>query len=151
MRRLIWVFAGRTCPVTFSDVGVLLCYDNITLTLSILSKIFGRRHFEIYFLYFLYLKYISYFSQKTGFDISCKLSPKETICMKCQILFSGKNKKNINLSSAENSQRVVKVNMSLWMMFKYKSMTFPQQWNKNDIERNSGNYGHQNRLGQMNW
>ena len=31
--------------------------------------------------------------------------------MKCQILFSGKNKKNIiNLSSAENSQRVVKVN-----------------------------------------
>ena len=30
--------------------------------------------------------------------------------MKCQILFSGKNKKNIiNLSSAENDQRVVKV------------------------------------------
>ena len=55
------------------------------------------------------LKYFSYFSQKTGFDISCKLS-KETICMKCQIQFSGKNKKNIiNLSSAENAQRVVKV------------------------------------------
>ena len=34
--------------------------------------------------------YFSYFSQKTGFDISCKLSPKETICMKCQILLSGK-------------------------------------------------------------
>ena len=31
--------------------------------------------------------------------------------MKCQILFSGKNKKKIiNLSSAENAQRVVKVN-----------------------------------------
>ena len=31
--------------------------------------------------------------------------------MKCQIQFSGKNKKNIiNLSSAENAQRVVKVN-----------------------------------------
>ena len=30
--------------------------------------------------------------------------------MKCQILFSGKNKKNnIILSSAENAQRVVKV------------------------------------------
>ena len=30
--------------------------------------------------------------------------------MKCQILFSGKNKKNIfNLSSAENTQRVVMV------------------------------------------
>ena len=30
--------------------------------------------------------------------------------MKCQIMFSGKNKKNIvNLSSAENAQKVVKV------------------------------------------
>ena len=27
------------------------------------------------------------------FDISCKLSAKETICMKCQRLFSGENKK----------------------------------------------------------
>ena len=35
--------------------------------------------------------------------------------MKCQILFSGKNKKNIiNLSSAENAQRVVKVKPNLW-------------------------------------
>ena len=56
------------------------------------------------------LKYFSYFSQKTGFDISCKLSPYETICMKCSTLFSGKNKKNIiNLPSTENAHRVVKV------------------------------------------
>ena len=34
------------------------------------------------------------FSQKIGFDISCRLSRKETICMKCQNLFSTKNKKN---------------------------------------------------------
>ena len=34
--------------------------------------------------------------------------------MKCQILFSGKNKKNIiNLSSAKNVQRVVKVESHL--------------------------------------
>ena len=34
--------------------------------------------------------------------------------MKCQILFSGKNKKNIiNLSSVENAQRVVKVKEEL--------------------------------------
>ena len=34
--------------------------------------------------------------------------------MKCHILFSGKNKKNIiNLSSAENAQRVVKVKYRL--------------------------------------
>ena len=33
--------------------------------------------------------------------------------MKCQILFSGKNKKNnIILSSAENAQRVVKVKIN---------------------------------------
>ena len=34
--------------------------------------------------------------------------------MQCQILFSAKNKKNnINLSSAENAQRMVKVNMKI--------------------------------------
>ena len=33
---------------------------------------------------------------KTGSDTSCKLSPKETICMKCPILFSSKEKKNIS-------------------------------------------------------
>ena len=38
----------------------------------------------------------SYFFLKTGFDIPCKLSPLETLCMKCQNLFSGKNKKNIS-------------------------------------------------------
>ena len=32
-----------------------------------------------------------YFYQETGLDISCKLSPLETICMKCQNLFSGEN------------------------------------------------------------
>ena len=37
----------------------------------------------------------SYFSQKIGSDISSKLSPEETICMKCQSLFSGENKKHI--------------------------------------------------------
>ena len=53
-----------------------------------------------------------YFSQKTGLDTSCKLSPMETICMKCQILFSGRSKKNIiNLSSADLAKRVVKVTL----------------------------------------
>ena len=41
--------------------------------------------------------------------MSCKLSSKEKICMKCQNLFSGKNKKSIiNLPSAEFGQRVVR-------------------------------------------
>ena len=38
--------------------------------------------------------------------------------MKCQILFSGKNKKNnIILSSAENAQRVVKVKINNLLNF----------------------------------
>ena len=53
---------------------------------------------------------LKYFSQKTDFDISCKLSPVETICRKCQILFFRKDKKNItDLSSLELTQRLVKV------------------------------------------
>ena len=58
------------------------------------------------------MKYFSYFSQKTDFDISCKLSPMETICIKYQNLFSGKNKKNItNLYSAELAKRGVALYM----------------------------------------
>ena len=55
----------------------------------------------------------SYFSQKTGFDISCKLSASQTMYMKCHNhFFSGKNNKNImNFSSAELAQRVLKVNI----------------------------------------
>ena len=47
---------------------------------------------------------LPYFSQKTGFDISCKLSQLETICLKCQILFSVKKKKEkyFKISSADN-------------------------------------------------
>ena len=46
-------------------------------------------------------KMLSMLGKAIGLDISCRLSPQETICMKYQSLFSGKNKKNINLSSAE--------------------------------------------------
>ena len=83
-----------------------------------LCTIFSIGHFEIFFLL-------------SGFDISCKLSSGETICMKCQSLFFWKkqknkqnkqqkkqqqkttvfwekNKENIKLSSAEFSQRVAK-------------------------------------------
>ena len=42
-----------------------------------------------------------YITKKTGLHISCKLSTKEIIHMKCQILFSWKKKKNINLSAAD--------------------------------------------------
>ena len=56
--------------------------------------------------------YFSYFSQKTGFEISCKLSPVETICMKCQTLFSGKSKKNISkFCLLEILLRVLSINL----------------------------------------
>ena len=55
-------------------------------------------------------KYVFLFSQYLGFVISCKLS-KETICMKCHSLFSGKNKKSIvNLFTYVLAQRVAKFN-----------------------------------------
>ena len=44
------------------------------------------------------------FSKKTGNDISCKLSLKESVCMECQTTFSGKNEKsNVNFPSANLS------------------------------------------------
>ena len=53
---------------------------------------------------------ISYFYHKLILTFLCKLSPKQTICMKYQILFSGKIKKNIiNVLSAQSVQRVVTV------------------------------------------
>ena len=51
------------------------------------------------------LKYLSDLFQKTEFDISCKLS-KETVCMKCQTLFSEKKSSNCCLS-------VVKVKLEI--------------------------------------
>ena len=35
----------------------------------------------------------------------------QTVCMKCQVLFSGKNLKNINLSSAGLARREIKINL----------------------------------------
>ena len=47
--------------------------------LTMLGKISSKQHIEVFFL----------FSQKTGFDIPCKLSLLETICM--QIVSIGDN------------------------------------------------------------
>ena len=78
------------------------------LTLSTLGKIFSRQHTDFFFFFFFFFN----FSQKTEFDFACKWSPRKTIYMKCQILFSGRSKKIITiLSSAELiAQRVEKVN-----------------------------------------
>ena len=57
----------------------------LKLALGMLGKNFSRLHFKkSFFLSFLF-----------------KVDFLRTICMKCQSLFYGKNKNNINLSSAE--------------------------------------------------
>ena len=43
----------------------------------------------------IYDIFLTYYTKK-GYDILCKLSPKETVCMKCQSLISSKNKRNIS-------------------------------------------------------
>ena len=57
------------------------------------------------------------FSQIIGFDTSSKLSPKETICLKCQILFSG-NKETICLKcqilfSGKNKKYVITLSFAV--------------------------------------
>ena len=56
------------------------------------------------------LKYFSYFSQEQDCDTLWKLAPLETICLKCQILYFRKNKKNINLSPAEFAHSMESIN-----------------------------------------
>ena len=91
-----------------------------SLTLSTLGKIFSRRQIDDIFLIFPRKQDLTFqanclLRRQFAWNVkSCFLGKirktKETICLKCQILFSGKNKKNIiNLSSAENAQKVVKV------------------------------------------
>ena len=81
------------------------------------------------------LKYFSYFSQKTGFDISCQLSPQETIGMKCQSLFSGEKYKNISICHLLKILPSVLSVMAVIM--KYKVLLF---WYKLEKEDNSKCY-----------
>ena len=77
---------------------------SLNSVLHMLGKNFRRyilRHFST----------CNFFSEK-GSDILCKSSLKETICMKCLILFSGKTKKNISLSSVEFTHSMLNVNNS---------------------------------------
>ena len=88
-----WIFTECMSKGTFPDVAT--GNTSSALTLSTLGKIFSRQHFEIFFKFFPksriwhFMKIVS----KAGFDMSWKLSPLETIFMKCQILLSGKIRK----------------------------------------------------------
>ena len=92
------------------------------LTLSTWSKIFSRRYIEISFIFFPENK-IWHFKQIVSL---------ETICMKCQNLFSGKNKKYItNLFSAELAQKMVKVKYKLSLQY-YSFSIFSTLWRKSN-------------------
>ena len=52
-------------------------------------------------------KFFSYFSEKTSLDISCESSAKQMIHMKCQDLFSLKNKKKKKIKKKLSSAAVV--------------------------------------------
>ena len=96
------------------------------LHLNTASNIYStnKSNFQQTYWNILLIFILKYFSQKTGFDISCKLSQKEKICLKCQILFSGKIKRNThitNLPSAEFAQRVIK---SWWWFMWWKQYLF---------------------------
>ena len=75
-----------------------------------LGKNFSRQNSEIIFLIFPRNKALAFYEnclhRKIGFDFSYKLSPVETICMKCQRLFSGEKKKKKMYLSAEFGQKV---------------------------------------------
>ena len=60
---------------------------------------------------FFFMFFFFFFLKKTGFDIPCKLSPLETLCIKYQILFSRENKKKISICHVLNIlPRVLSIN-----------------------------------------
>ena len=84
------------------SVGIFLQQSLIPDLLDLIKTI---KSFNVIFTHF---ETVSYFSQQLTFHANCLLwTPLETICIECQRLLSGKNKKNIiNLPSAEFAQRV---------------------------------------------
>ena len=68
------------------------------------------------------IRTISYFSLKIRFDISCKLSPWGTICMKCQILFS--KKKNSKCPLLKFLPRMQSVRVKVASTFKVSIWSF---------------------------
>ena len=96
-RKYFWCFQ----PTFLSVRGIFfqsLCVQHTNLeiifTICMLGKDFSRRHFEIFFVFILENR-IWHLVQ--------------IVCMKCQILFSRQNKKNIiSLSSAEFAHGVIR-------------------------------------------
>ena len=99
------------CQTAVASPGWDICTGK--LMLSTLGKIFNGQHFRIFF--FL-------FSQETGFDISCKLSPS---LHEMSILFSGKiRKKKLKKKKKKKNSLQAKKKNSL------QAMSNPVFWEK---------------------
>ena len=90
------------------------------LTFCMLGKNFRRWHFEIFFLFFLE-KRIQHFEIFFLFFLEkmiCHFMQTVSISMKCQILFSRKNKKNIiSLSYAEFAHHMASIKGKTYLQF----------------------------------
>ena len=83
---------NRNCVSTSWSVGLLFTGWFIGCVTLAFSTVWTNSADDI-------LISFSFFKKKRDFDISCKLSPNETICMKFQSLFSGGKK--IKMPSAD--------------------------------------------------
>ena len=81
-----------------------------------LCTIFSIGHFEIFFLL-------------SGFDISCKLSSGETICMKCQSLFFWKKQKNKQKQKTKkNNKKQLFSGKKIRKISNCHQLNFPREW-----------------------
>ena len=74
------------------------------------------------------LQYFSEFSQYIGVHISCKLSALEAICMRCQSLFSGKNKNSAEGVIAPAGAKVTGATIRMWLLNKFISFLAVLTW-----------------------
>ena len=93
---------------------VLICYFLLSVGIFLQQSLIPDfldliKTIKSFIVIFTHFETVSYFSQQLTFHANCLLwTPLETVCIECQHLLSGKNKKNIiNLPSPEFAQRVV--------------------------------------------
>ena len=111
---IILVYFRRFCCYFMSVNFTILWVNSADGKLVIFSSFF--------FIFFYFLVYFFYF-QETEFDYSCKLSPMETLCMKFQILFTWKNKKNVSICRLlKILSRVLSVNALSGAMYPAKAI-----------------------------
>ena len=104
-RHFVYIFFNPVFQVSTAKNEINLFNNHILIEAPVIFAPAGAMTPSAEFLFLFFLENRS--------DTSYKFSLLETICLKCQILFSRKNKKNItNLLSAESAHSVVR--RSIW-------------------------------------